>query len=278
MKARFSRYLIGSGSAALAIGLGALPVIAMTAPAHATNAKGSLTVHALGTAIVDENNEPHVCTFTLVADNYASTITSISYTILKQAPTQPVNEVVASGTINLAAGPDGDNEGESAVISIDAGHYKPHGQWVDAQTGENGADNFKAFWVDCTQPAPSPSPSVQPSSPAPSVEPSSPAPSVEPSSPAPSVEPSSPAPSVEPSSPAPSEEPSPLPPVTGGGGGPIINPPAVTPPVTGGGGTPTTLPRTGLYTGQLAGWALAAIVAGLGMIFAGVRAPKHARR
>jgi hypothetical protein len=299
MSARVSRYLIGAGSAALAIGLGALPVLAMMPSAQAAgsgaNAKGSLTVHAEGTSIVDENNEPHVCGFRLVADNYDPSLTLIHYTF-ERYDTNPNQLGLAPGTISLTGG-----EGQTAVLSLPNGHYKPHGQ----ESAEAGADNFKAFWVECDAPGPTPTtpaptvapttpaptvapttpaptvapttpaPTVAPTTPAPTEAPTTPAPTVAPTTPAPTAEPVSPAPIVEPTTPAPAIEPT-EPPFTGGGGltpdQPVVQPPAV------GGGTAAELPRTGQYTGSLVGWALAAIIAGLGMILAGTVAPKHARR
>ena len=140
LTSRPARFFLGAGSTALALCLGGAPLV-LTSTAHAANAKGSLTVHAEGTAVEDENNEPHVCSFRLVADNYEATDTGITYSFSRIAPSTPQADGLLPGSITLV-----DGEGQTDLLSLPNGHYKPHGQIVG---DENGADNFKAFWVEC---------------------------------------------------------------------------------------------------------------------------------
>ena len=96
LSARPARFFLGAGSTALALALGGAPLM-LTATAHAAanTGKGSLTVHAEGTSFTDQNNEPHVCLFRLVADNYAATDTAINYTFVRM-DTNP-NQNIAGG-------------------------------------------------------------------------------------------------------------------------------------------------------------------------------------
>ena len=73
---RPARFFLGAGSTAVALALGGVPLM-LTAEAHADNAKGSLTVHNEGTDLGEQNNEPKVCSFRLVADNYPASATAI---------------------------------------------------------------------------------------------------------------------------------------------------------------------------------------------------------
>ena len=144
--ARPARFFLGAGTTALALALGGAPLL-LTGTAEATNAKGSITIHDVSKGIDLESNDPHVCQFTLVADNYAATIDSVSWVIEQHAPTGSAG--MGTGPIALSVGNAGDKEGQTAVMSLPAGHYKVQAQWHDAATGENGTDNWKTFWSNC---------------------------------------------------------------------------------------------------------------------------------
>ena len=269
MAARSSRYMLGTGTATLALALAAGPFLLGSSTASA-NALGSLTIHEVGTAIEDENNEPKVCQFRVLADNYAESIDSVSYVIKEHAPTG--DDQVADGSIPLAVGTDGDKEGQTGVLSLPNGHYKVKAQWHDGVSGEYGEDNWKTFWVACADtppvdPTPTPTqPTPTPTEPTPT--PTEPTPTPTEPTPTPTE------PTPEPTEPAPSPSD-----FTGGGGTPEIPPadPVDTPEqpsFTGGGGTPTTaeeLPLTGDRTGMLAAWASLAVAAGMGLLGAGTR-------
>jgi hypothetical protein len=140
MTARPSRFLVGAGTATLALALGGVPLLAMIPTAMASGV-GTITVHDAATLAEVSANNPKVCGFRLVADGYPASKTSFSYDF--QDKTSGVLHV-SPGVIALAGG-----SGQSAVLWLTKGHmYKPHGAGPD----ENGKDNFKVFKETCDEP------------------------------------------------------------------------------------------------------------------------------
>jgi hypothetical protein len=140
MTARPSRFLVGAGTATLALALGGVPLLALI-PAALASGVGTITVHDAATLAEVSANNPKVCGFRLVADGYPATKTSFSYDF--QDKTSGLLHV-APGVIALSGG-----SGQSAVLWLTKDHmYKPHGAGPD----ENGKDNFKVFKETCDEP------------------------------------------------------------------------------------------------------------------------------
>src|SRR5215475_6037374 len=112
---------------------------------------GDVKIHKSATAVTDQRNEPHVCTFYLDAFNFDAG-QSVSWKIESWPPTGN-RSVVKSGKLVL----DGKGNGHTGNMSLQNGHYKLF--WNFA--GENGFAKQKVFWVACPGTAPSPPPTHQ---------------------------------------------------------------------------------------------------------------------
>jgi hypothetical protein len=113
---------------------------------------GDVKIHRSTTAVTDQRNQPHVCTFYLDAFNFDSG-QSVSWQIKSWPPTGN-RSVVKSGALVLG----GDGDGHTGDMSLQNGHYKLFWNF----TGENGFAKQKVFWVSCPGTAPSPGPSHKP--------------------------------------------------------------------------------------------------------------------
>jgi hypothetical protein len=195
------RALLLAGVATVAVSL-----VMSIAPAFAKNpSSGTVKLHDVttGTDVPDTNNDPTVCTFTVIFQ-FSGADTSGTWAIRSWQPTGD-GSVVASGTYDTS--PTGTDE--TAAIDLAAGHYRLE----YLADGAHGAKT-KTFWVgdgcgagsDASS-APSSTPSSDPSD-SPSSSPSE-SPSDSPSD-SPSEQPSS-DPSTDPSAPAVVIDPTPTP-------------------------------------------------------------------
>jgi hypothetical protein len=187
------RALLLAGVATVAVSL-----VMSIAPAFAKNpSSGTVKLHDVttGTDVPDTNNDPTVCTFTVIFQ-FSGADTSGTWAIRSWQPTGD-GSVVASGTYDTS--PTGTDE--TAAIDLAAGHYRLE----YLADGAHGAKT-KTFWVgdgcgagsDASS-APSSTPSSDPSdspSSSPSESPSD-SPSEQPSS-DPSTDPSAPAVVIDP--------------------------------------------------------------------------------
>lgn len=119
-----------------------------SAPDPKSGDNGDVKIHRSTTAVTDQRNEPHVCTFYLDAFNFDSG-QSVSWKIESWPPTGN-RSVVKSGTLVL----NGNGTGHTGNMSLQNGHYKLF--WNFA--GENGFAKQKVFWVACPGKTPSPPP------------------------------------------------------------------------------------------------------------------------
>lgn len=123
---------------------------------------GTVKVHDSETSETDPRNEPKVCEFYLVGNNFDAG-QEVAWEIKSWPPTGD-REVVADGTLTL----DENGHGRTDDMSLDDGHYKLFWNFE----GEKGRAKQKVFWVFC-EPEPEPSES----SPSPSeTEPGAPTP------------------------------------------------------------------------------------------------------
>jgi len=103
---------------------------------------GDVKIHETGTAVADQRNEPHVCTFYIDGFNFDGG-SSGTWHIEVWAPTG--SGTVLSGTCGLA---DAEGNWHSATISsLGPGHYKLFFKQTNPATP--GDDKHKVFWVEC---------------------------------------------------------------------------------------------------------------------------------
>jgi hypothetical protein len=96
---------------------------------------GDIKVHNVGTGEDDNSNEPKVCAFTLVGDNFDAG-ESLSYAIILAPPFK--DDLVVGGT----AVADADGSWSTATLNLADGHYK-----VTVDDGED--EKHKVFKVEC---------------------------------------------------------------------------------------------------------------------------------
>src|SRR5438270_3235585 len=128
-----------------------LYAVALSTPAAADPGgnNGDVKIHETGTAVADQRNEPHVCTFYIDGFNFDGASTG-TWHIETWAPTG--SGTVLSGTWGPA---DAQGNWHSATISTLApGHYKLFFKQTSPATP--GDDKHKVFWVGCAVAAPVP--------------------------------------------------------------------------------------------------------------------------
>ena len=124
-----------------------LYAVALSTPAAADPGgnNGDVKIHETGTAVADQRNEPHVCTFYIDGFNFDGASTG-TWHIETWAPT-------GSGTVLSGSWGPADAQGNwhsATISSLDPGHYK----LFFKQTGTPGDDKHKVFWVECAPAAP----------------------------------------------------------------------------------------------------------------------------
>ena len=121
-----------------------LYAVALSTPAAADPGgnNGDVKIHETGTAVADQRNEPHVCTFYIDGFNFDGG-SSGTWHIEVWAPTG--SGTVLSGTWGPA---DAEGNWHSATISsLGPGHYKLFFKQTNPATP--GDDKHKVFWVEC---------------------------------------------------------------------------------------------------------------------------------
>ncbi|MQA02798.1 MAG: hypothetical protein GEV07_08790 [Streptosporangiales bacterium] len=113
---------------------------------------GTVKVHKAETSEEDPRNEPHVCEFYVVGNNFDAG-QDVWWQIKSWPPTGD-RTVVGEGTLQM----DENGHGRSEDMELDSGHYKLY--WNFA--GENGRAKQKVFWTECVT-SPSETPSSEPS-------------------------------------------------------------------------------------------------------------------
>ncbi|HEY3506222.1 MAG TPA: hypothetical protein VGN37_25970 [Actinocatenispora sp.] len=114
---------------------------------------GDVKIHASGTPVDDERDEPKACVFYLDAFHFDG-VQQVTWHIDQQPPTG--TSQVSQGTITL----DPDGHGYTSDMTLPPGHYKLFWTWA----GQRGASKSTVFTVDCASPTPrSFSPSTGPS-------------------------------------------------------------------------------------------------------------------
>ncbi len=119
----------------VAAGLVVLSVAQAGAASAAPKSAGTIKIHAVGTSETDNSNEPKVCLFTLVGDNFDAN-ESLSYEFALGAPFKEAP--VLTGTVAA----DGNGSFSTAVIDLATGHYKA--TVLDGETNKE-----KVFKVQC---------------------------------------------------------------------------------------------------------------------------------
>ncbi len=100
---------------------------------------GDVKIHDTATAVQDNRNEPHVCSFYIDGFKFDKA-SSGTWRIEKWAPSG--SGIVASGTWGPA---DANGNWHSVSMTLADGHYK----LFFKQTGTPGGEKQKVFWVDC---------------------------------------------------------------------------------------------------------------------------------
>lgn len=104
---------------------------------------GDVKIHESTTAVQDQRNQPHVCTFYIDAFNFDKAASG-TWRIEKWAPTG--SGVVATGSWGPS---DNDGNWHSSSLTLADGHYK----LFFKQTGTPGGEKQKVFWVECNKTA-----------------------------------------------------------------------------------------------------------------------------
>jgi LPXTG-motif cell wall-anchored protein len=122
--------------------LGGTSAAFAASPASAPGDNGTVKIHDPSTSEQDNRNEPKVCDFQIVADNFDA-VQEVSWEILTKAENGGGwKDVVLEGTLVL----DGEGSGSTEILELDDGHYKL--DWTFE--GQRGNDaKHKVFKVDC---------------------------------------------------------------------------------------------------------------------------------
>uniref|UniRef100_UPI00036B4978 hypothetical protein n=1 Tax=Nocardiopsis halotolerans TaxID=124252 RepID=UPI00036B4978 len=198
-----ARLFLGATLAMGAVVGGASTAFAAS-PASPPGDNGTVKIHDPATSEDDNRNEPKVCEFQVVADNFDE-VQEVSWEILaKPEDGGGWSDVVLDGTLVL----DGDGSGSTEILQLDDGHYKL--DWTFE--GQHSSDaKHKVFKVDCAEPLEEPEPTAPEEEPStPPAEEETPDESPEPTDPVgptDPADPTSPEESGDPSAPAEPESP-----------------------------------------------------------------------
>jgi len=108
---------------------------------------GDVKIHETGTAVADQRNEPHVCTFYIDGFNFDGG-SSGTWRIEAWAPTSTL-----AGTSGTWGPADVHGNWHSGTITgLQPGHYKLFFKQTSPATP--GDDKHKVFWVECAPAAP----------------------------------------------------------------------------------------------------------------------------
>ncbi|NKY96875.1 LPXTG cell wall anchor domain-containing protein [Nocardiopsis alborubida] len=132
--------------------LGGASAAFAASPASAPGDNGTVKIHDPSTSEQDNRNEPKVCDFQIVADNFDA-VQEVSWEILAKAGNGGWKDVVLEGTLVL----DGEGAGSTEILELDDGHYKL--DWTFE--GQRGNDaKHKVFKVDCGDSSEEPEPTA----------------------------------------------------------------------------------------------------------------------
>ncbi|PDP88253.1 hypothetical protein CQJ94_07100 [Glycomyces fuscus] len=182
--------------AALVVGtvLGGASTAFASPGSGASGDNGTVKIHDPSTSEDDNSNEPKVCDFQVVADNFDA-VQEVSWEILTKAE----GDVVLEGTLVL----DGEGSGSTEVLELEDGHYKLY--WTFE--GQRGNAKHKVFKVDCGESPEAPEPTAPEENPGeepstPPAEEETPGGTPDPTAPTDPAEPTAPEETGDPTAPA----------------------------------------------------------------------------